>query len=92
MIIRILGEGQLEVPDGRVENLNEHDHALVAAVEDGDEDGFREHLTALLMDVRAAGEPLPDDHLGPSELILPGEDATLEEVRGMLADEGLVPG
>jgi hypothetical protein len=42
--------------------------------------------------VRELGKAVPDDHLGPSELILPHEGATLDEVRAMLHDDGLIPG
>ena len=35
---------------------------------------------------------MADDYIGPSELILPGADATLDEVRELLSDEGLIPG
>jgi hypothetical protein len=45
-----------------------------------------------LSKVRELGEPLPDDSLEPSELILPSPDATLEEVRDLLSDDGLIPG
>lgn len=61
-------------------------------MESGDTDGFRRTLSALLDAVRRLGEPLPDDALEPSELILPEPDATLEEVREMLSDDGLIPG
>ena len=53
-------------------------------MESGDEAGFRRTLRALLDAVRELGDPLPDDSLEPSELILPSPDATLEEVREML--------
>lgn len=53
---------------------------------------FRRTLTTLLDQVRRLGAPLPDDALEPSDLILPSPDATLEEVRAMLTDEGLIPG
>jgi hypothetical protein len=48
-------------------------------------------LGALLDAVRERGVPLPDDALEPSELILPAADASLEEVRAMLTDDGLIP-
>jgi len=38
------------------------------------------------------GKPVPADHLGPSEFIIPGDDATLDEVRDLLSEEGLIPG
>ncbi len=39
----------------------------------------------------AAGSPLPIDSLVSSDLVLPAPDATLDEVRDLLGDEGLVP-
>ncbi|MEU4089078.1 PspA-associated protein PspAA [Streptomyces aureus] len=92
MIVRIMGEGQVRLDDGRLTTLNKLDDELLAEMERGDESGFRRTLGALLDAVRDAGTPLPDDSLEPSELILPSADATLDEVRAMLSDEGLIPG
>jgi hypothetical protein len=92
VILRILGEGQLEVSDEAMAELNELDDALINAVEKGDEALFHTSLANLVDRVRAVGHPVPHDHLGPSELILPGPDATLEEVRNLLTGEGLIPG
>ncbi|HVW31597.1 MAG TPA: hypothetical protein VHL53_03565 [Acidimicrobiia bacterium] len=92
MILRILGEGQLEVEAESLHELNELDEALINAVDKGDEALFRSCLSNLVNRVRQVGRPVPADHLGPSEFILPGEDATLEEVRGLLSEEGLIPG
>ncbi|MER7791465.1 hypothetical protein [Streptomyces sp. NPDC097640] len=92
MIVRIMGEGQVRVDDGHLTELNKLDDELLAEVQSGDEDGFRRTLAALLGSVRSLGEPLPDDALEPSELILPGSDATLQEVQAMLRDDGLIPG
>jgi hypothetical protein len=38
------------------------------------------------------GKPLPDDEIVPSDLVLPSADASLDEVRELLGDEGLIPG
>ena len=92
MILRILHEGQLEVSDESMMELNELDDALIHAVEKGDEGLFHTALANLVNKVKEVGKPVADDHLGPSELILPGADATLEEVREMLSDDGLIPG
>ncbi|MFJ9549156.1 PspA-associated protein PspAA [Streptomyces erythrochromogenes] len=92
MIVRIMGEGQLDVADSHFAELNMLDDELLAEMEGGDEEGFRRTLGALLEAVRRLGEPLPDDALEPSELILPGPDASLDEVREMLRDDGLIPG
>jgi hypothetical protein len=61
------------------------------AVQAGDEGTFASSLTALLDAVRQQGTRLEDDSLEDSDLILPPSDATLEEVRALLTDEGLVP-
>ncbi|MDT0544226.1 MULTISPECIES: hypothetical protein [Streptomyces] len=92
MIVRIMGEGQVRVDDGHLTELNKLDDELLAEVQSGDEDGFRRTLAALLGSVRSLGEPLPDDALEPSELILPASDATLQEVQAMLRNDGLIPG
>ncbi|WP_327175321.1 hypothetical protein OG599_08380 [Streptomyces sp. NBC_01335] len=92
MIVRIMGEGQVELADGTFAELNTLDDELLAEMERGDGPGFRTTLHRLLGRVRELGSPLPDDSLEPSELILPSPDATLEEVRAMLHDDGLIPG
>jgi hypothetical protein len=91
MIIRILGEGQWEVDEGHLEPLNRLDQAVEEAVTSGDEVAFSQGLAALLHAVRAEGTRLEDDSLEDSDLILPPSDATMEEVRALLGDEGLVP-
>ena len=91
MIVRILGEGQFDLDDAEVTRLNELDESLVAAVEAGDEDAFRRDLAAVLDEVRTRGRSVRADYLGPSELVLPHEGATIEEVRALLSDEGLIP-
>lgn len=92
MIVRILGEGQLEIPDSEMDGLNQLDADLQGAVDTGDEARFRTTLARLLDRVRSAGRPLPDDELKPSELVLPAAEADLAEVRELLGEEGLIPG
>jgi hypothetical protein len=92
VIVRILGEGQLDVPEGELDGLNELDTNLLRAVDSGDEAAFRAALTALLERVRQVGTPLPDPVLKPSDLVLPGPEASVDEVRELLSDEGLIPG
>ena len=92
MIVRIMGEGQLDVAESHLDRLNELDDALLKALDKGDQDAFRAALCNLLAAVREAGSPRPEDSLEPSELILPDGDATVEEVRRLLRDDGLIPG
>lgn len=92
MIVRIMGEGQVRLAESHLTELNKLDDDLLREMENGDGPGFRRTLQALLAKVRELGEPLPDDSLEPSQLILPSSDATLEEVRDLLSDDGLIPG
>lgn len=92
MIVRILGEGQFDVPDTALDELNELDEALVSAIELGDTDVFTRALGELLAGVRAVATPHAADALDNSDLILPGPDSSLAEVRALLGDEGLIPG
>ena len=92
MIVRILGEGQWTVTDDQLPALNALDSAVEAAVEAEDRQSFANTLAALLDAVRTDGVPLPDESLEDSDLILPPSDATLEEVRELLNDDGLIPG
>ena len=92
MIVRILGEGQLEVDDAATDQLNVLDAALEKAVNAGDETALRPALAALLDRVRSLGTPLAPDAIEPSDLILPYADADLADVRSMLTDGGLIPG
>ncbi|HEX6516746.1 MAG TPA: hypothetical protein VF049_14340 [Nocardioidaceae bacterium] len=91
MIVRILGEGQWDVSEEHLTELNKLDDEVEAAVESGDEVTFSHTLDALLNGVRGWGTPLPADSLEDSDLILPPADATLEEVRELLSEEGLIP-
>ena len=92
MIVRILGEGQLDVPEGELDSLNALDDELQSAVDADDDERFTQSLVALLARVREVGNPLPADEIVPSELVLPSPDASLAEVRALLGDEGLIPG
>jgi hypothetical protein len=92
VIVRILGEGQLQVDDSAAEELNDLDAKLEAAVERDDEVGFRSAHDALISRIRSIGRPVPPDVLAPSELIIPQEGATMAEVRKLMTDEGLIPG
>jgi hypothetical protein len=92
MIIRIMGEGQLKLEDSALDELNKLDADVEKAIESSDEAAFGPALRALLARARAVGVELPPDAIETSELILPPEDATIEEVRELMSDGGLIPG
>jgi hypothetical protein len=91
MIVRILGEGQWDVAEDHLDSMNALDDAVERAVDAADETAFVGGLAALLDLVRSRGTRLDDEVLVHSDLVLPPADATLEEVRGLLTEEGLVP-
>jgi hypothetical protein len=91
MIIRILGEGQFRVDDATAAELQALDVGVESAVERNDQGALTAALGALLARARQ-GTPLPPDSLEPSDVIIPYEDATIDEVRKLLTDEGLIPG
>jgi len=92
VIVRILGEGQFKVDDAATVELNHLDTELTAAVDHNDEAAFATALAGMLTQVRAQGSPLPPDTLEPSDLILPHQDSSMDEVRKLLTDDGLIPG
>jgi hypothetical protein len=92
MIMRILGEGQYDVADEHLDRLNQLDAALQASADTDDETAFTSALSALLNAVRSLGEPVTNERITPSGLVLPDETTSLSQVRELLSDEGLVPG
>ena len=92
MIIRIATEGQYQLQDSDLEALNELDNQAVGACESRDEQQFHDAFARLLEFVRTNGEPVPEDQLEGSDLILPPPDVSLEEALEEFSGEGLIPG
>ena len=92
MIVRILTEGQLEVPDSAIDELNDLDTKVLETCQAKDEAAFKHALDTLLERVREIGTPIPLDRLVESDFVLPMADSTLEEVEAMMSEEGLIPG
>jgi hypothetical protein len=91
VIVRILGEGQFRVDDDAAAKLTALDKDLDAAVRDQTDAAFSAALRAAVALVRATGEPVADDEFVTADYILPFSDATVDEVRKLLAD-GTIPG
>ena len=92
MIVRIATEGQYEVADEDVAELNRLDNAAVSACETSDEASFRAAFGRLLELVRTKGTAVDDDELTGSDIILPPPDISLDEARTEFQGEGLIPG
>jgi hypothetical protein len=91
MIVRISGEGQFRLPDEDAGRLNELDNRAVAAVEQGDETGFRELWSQMLELVASDGNEIGEDELVESDVILPPRDVTFQEAQGEFTGDGLIP-
>jgi hypothetical protein len=92
VIVRIATEGQYEIDDGDLEDLNRLDNQAVAACDSDDEASFRAAYDELLGLIRTRGRSLDDDELEGSDLILPPPDISLEEAKQEFSGEGLIPG
>ena len=91
MIIRIMTEGQYNLPGAFIDDLNELDNKLVEVVEREDREQFDITLKEMLDLVREKGTEVPVDELVESDLVLPDPDITLEEAEDLFVGEGLVP-
>ena len=92
MIIRILTEGQYNLPGAFLDELNDLDNDLVDVVAEEDRAKFESSLKEMLDLVRENGSPVPIDELVESDLVLPEPDITLEEAEELFVGEGLLPG
>ena len=91
MIVRIATESQYKLPEDASEELNDLDNQVVAAIEAGDEDRFHELFEQMLDLVRRAGQPLDEDELAGSDVILPPPDTSFVEAAAEFTGEGLIP-
>ena len=92
MIVRILTEGQFNLPGVVIDELNAIDNELMEAVEAEDREKLAVLLHQMLDLVREKGEPVSLDELVESDLILPEPDITLKEAEELFVGEGLLPG
>jgi hypothetical protein len=92
VIVRLMGGGgQYRVDNSLLERLNELDEQAVAALERNDEEGLDARLDEMADLVQSQGEPLPENDLSASDIVIPPSDLTLEETRRLLSDDGLIP-
>jgi DNA gyrase inhibitor GyrI len=92
VIVRIATEGQYELTESDAEVLNELDNQAVAACDTGDEEQFNQAFRELIEFVRRNGQPVPEETLEPSDVIIPPPDVSFEEARAEFSGEGLIPG
>ena len=96
MIVRIVGEGQWEVPESELGDLNVIDAKVEKAVDDADQSALTAALTELVNRVRTHGEPVSEATVTDSDLIIPDISSTIDEITVWLDEnvsrDGLIPG
>ena len=91
MIVRILTEGQYNLPGAFVDRLNEIDNEIVEVVGREDRGAFHKLLDDMLDHVRNNATEVPLEELVESDIVLPEPDITLEEAANLFTGEGVVP-
>ena len=86
MIVRVLGDGQYDLPEGLEAEFERLDNHLIAHIEDGDGEAFRRELAELVALVQQGSE-LPHDDFRPSDAVLPSPQSSIEDVRELLAED-----
>ncbi len=90
MIVRIQGEGQWELSGAQLDELDKIDTQMLDEIDHHDETRFTQLLGQMLDYVRSKGRRLPPEEIVESNLILPPSDATVDEVKALFSDEGLI--
>ena len=89
MIVLIVGEGQFLADEAFAGELNELRAKVEAAIELGDEVGFRSALAELRSRARSTGRPVASGPPTASDLVVPPEGAAMDVTRRLLADQAL---
>ena len=90
MIVRVLGDGQYELPEAQEAEFERLDNHLIAHVEDEDEERFRSDLAELVSLVRQGSE-LPNDDFRPSDAVIPDPASSLADIKALLEEETSQP-
>jgi hypothetical protein len=87
MIVRILEDGQYDLPESACEALSKLDAELDRAIREHDEVSYTATLAALLNEVHTSASKLGADTIVPSELTIPAAGSSIDEVRRLLDGE-----
>lgn len=89
MIIRIVSEGQYEIPSSFFDELNAIDNSIVELVSQGNEIEYREELSKLIDMIKTNGKQLDDSDIVESNIIVPPSDLTFEEAKEIFIGVGV---
>jgi hypothetical protein len=86
IVVRVLDEGQYELPAAIHDELVARDARLLEALDADDRAAYDRELSEVLDLVHAKGAELALDVIKPSEFVLPNPELSLAGVRALLAD------
>jgi hypothetical protein len=86
IVVRILDEGQYQLPDDTRGELVARDTRLLDALEADDHAAYAAELSGLLAFVRSTGSEVALDVIKPSEFVLPTAELSMDDVRALLAE------
>lgn len=88
IVVRIQGEDQYRLAESDRAQLDQFDKELGDAISGGDATQFSTALAQMLAFVRSKGEKLGSEQLVKSDVVVPGEDMSLEEARQIMSGTG----
>jgi hypothetical protein len=94
-IVRILGYGQYAVDDNVMHEINTVDNKIVKLLENGENNDsiraeFERHLKVINILVEEKGNAIESKEIVQSDVVIPGQDITLEEARKLFKGEGII--
>jgi phage shock protein A len=90
LIVRVQGSGQYRLAQPELDALQGFDHQLTDAVHAGNGQRVHELLGQIIALVRTHGIKVGSDELVTSEIVLPPDTLTVEEVHALLHDDSLL--
>jgi hypothetical protein len=87
IVVRVMDEGQFELPDTTRADLEARDTRLLEALDADDQIAYSAELAGLLEFVRTNGVELALDVIKPSEFVLPNSEFSMTGVRDFLAEQ-----
>ena len=86
MIVRVLGDGQYDVPESLTAEFERLDNNLIAALEAGDGETYHNDLHDLI-DLVRQGTPLAHDDFLPSDAVVPDPASSMADVKALLEEQ-----
>ncbi|MCL5047763.1 MAG: hypothetical protein M1374_03090 [Firmicutes bacterium] len=87
MIVRILHDGQYEIPQDLEIRLEDMDAELTLALDNDDKQAYESKLAEIINAITAEGEKVPPEKLLPSDITVPAPGSSLEDIKALLSDD-----